>query len=323
MHHFALKDGVLHAEDVDLAGSPTAVERPSIAIRARRSRVIIEVFTAALGRSRPARLLRRESQFQPGGSEDAGGTRRRHGRRLRGRIAPGAGRRRAAPNASLFPASARRAAEMAFALEAGIFCFNVESGPELQRSSEVASAMGRVAPVALARQSRYRREDPCQNRNRQGREQIRHSAQRARAPFSPRPRRCPASGSAASISISARRSPISRPSTTLFALTADFVGDLRADGHDIGHIDLGGGLGIPYRDGEDPDSYHPDRYAKIVAPARRPRRLGVRADFRARPADRRQCRHARDAGALREARRGEDLRHRRCGDERSDPPDAL
>lgn len=49
-----------------------------------------------------------------------------------------------------------------------------------------------------------------------------------------------------------------------FLLTAEFVSQLRADGHDIEHIDVGGGLGIPYREGEDPESYHPDRYAKIV-----------------------------------------------------------
>ena len=32
----------------------------------------------------------------------------------------------------------------------------------------------------------------------------------------------------------------------------------------IDHVDLGGGLGIPYHEGEDPESYHPDRYAAVV-----------------------------------------------------------
>ena len=49
-----------------------------------------------------------------------------------------------------------------------------------------------------------------------------------------------------------------------FGLVAELVAVLRADGHAIDHVDLGGGLGIPYREGEDPDSYHPDRYAAIV-----------------------------------------------------------
>jgi diaminopimelate decarboxylase len=54
------------------------------------------------------------------------------------------------------------------------------------------------------------------------------------------------------------------PFDEAFALLADFVRRLRDDGHAIEHVDLGGGLGIPYREGEDPDSYHPDRYAEVV-----------------------------------------------------------
>jgi diaminopimelate decarboxylase len=55
------------------------------------------------------------------------------------------------------------------------------------------------------------------------------------------------------------------PFDDAFALLADFVRTLRADGHTIDHLDLGGGLGIPYRESDDPESYHPDRYAEIVA----------------------------------------------------------
>jgi diaminopimelate decarboxylase len=54
------------------------------------------------------------------------------------------------------------------------------------------------------------------------------------------------------------------PFDEAFALLAELVRDLRADGHEISHIDLGGGLGIPYREGDDPQSYHPEQYAAIV-----------------------------------------------------------
>ena len=54
------------------------------------------------------------------------------------------------------------------------------------------------------------------------------------------------------------------PFDAAFGLIADFVRALRADGHDLEHIDLGGGLGIPYALWEDPESYHPERYAAIV-----------------------------------------------------------
>ena len=48
-----------------------------------------------------------------------------------------------------------------------------------------------------------------------------------------------------------------------FALLADFVGVLRGDGHVISHVDLGGGLGIPYREDNEPPP-DPDAYAAVV-----------------------------------------------------------
>jgi diaminopimelate decarboxylase len=50
---------------------------------------------------------------------------------------------------------------------------------------------------------------------------------------------------------------------TAFRILAEFVQELRADGHNIAHIDFGGGLGIPYyRDREAPPA--PDAYAAMV-----------------------------------------------------------
>ena len=53
-----------------------------------------------------------------------------------------------------------------------------------------------------------------------------------------------------------------------FALLAEFVRALRADGHSIDHIDLGGGLGIPYREDNEPPP-DPDAYAAMVKSATR------------------------------------------------------
>ena len=81
---------------------------------------------------------------------------------------------------------------------------------------------------------------------------------------------CPGSRSPESISISVRRSPTLPPSTTPSALIADFVRVLRADGHAIDHIDLGGGLGIPYASVGGPGELSPgtlrgDRQGKACA----------------------------------------------------------
>ena len=58
------------------------------------------------------------------------------------------------------------------------------------------------------------------------------------------------------------------PFDDAFALLSDFVRVLRADGHAISHIDLGGGLGIPYREDNEPPP-HPEAYAAMVKRATR------------------------------------------------------
>src|SRR5205823_14769152 len=58
------------------------------------------------------------------------------------------------------------------------------------------------------------------------------------------------------------------PFDDAFALLSDFVRTLRADGHAISHLDLGGGLGIPYREDNEPPP-HPEAYAAMVKRATR------------------------------------------------------
>jgi diaminopimelate decarboxylase len=59
-----------------------------------------------------------------------------------------------------------------------------------------------------------------------------------------------------------------QPFDDAFALLSDFVRMLRGDGHAIEHVDLGGGLGIPYRDDNDPPP-DPAAYAQVVKRATR------------------------------------------------------
>src|SRR5688500_12426202 len=53
------------------------------------------------------------------------------------------------PDRIVFSGVGKTADEIAAAVDAGIFCFNVESEPELERLSEIASAKGRTATVAM------------------------------------------------------------------------------------------------------------------------------------------------------------------------------
>ncbi|MEQ1601548.1 MAG: diaminopimelate decarboxylase [Methylophilaceae bacterium] len=53
------------------------------------------------------------------------------------------------PAKVVFSGVGKTAVEMRAALEAGIFCFNVESAAELERLNEVAGSLGKIAPVSL------------------------------------------------------------------------------------------------------------------------------------------------------------------------------
>jgi diaminopimelate decarboxylase len=58
-----------------------------------------------------------------------------------------------------------------------------------------------------------------------------------------------------------------QPFDDAFVLLSEFVRTLRADGHHIAHVDLGGGLGIPYRHDLEPPP-NPAAYADVVKLAR-------------------------------------------------------
>ena len=53
------------------------------------------------------------------------------------------------PEKIVFSGVGKTVAEMRRGLELGIHCFNLESEPELERLSEVAASMGRIAPVSV------------------------------------------------------------------------------------------------------------------------------------------------------------------------------
>jgi diaminopimelate decarboxylase len=66
------------------------------------------------------------------------------------------------------------------------------------------------------------------------------------------------------------------PFDAAFARVGELVRQLRADGHEVEHVDLGGGLGIPYRTDIEPPPL-PDAYAEVVK--RHVEALGCRVIF--------------------------------------------
>jgi diaminopimelate decarboxylase len=53
------------------------------------------------------------------------------------------------PKKVVFSGVGKTEAEIEYALEAGIKCFNVESEPELKRIAQVAQSLGKIAPVSI------------------------------------------------------------------------------------------------------------------------------------------------------------------------------
>lgn len=262
MHHFAMKNGVMHAEDVDLAALAAAVGTPFYCYSSATLRRHYNVFKGALGHldalvcyavkaNSNQAVLMTLARLGAGMDVVSEGE-------LRRALAAGA------PASKItFSGVGKTKSEMALALEAGILCFNVESEPELSALSEVAGQMGRTAPIALRVNPDIDAKTHAKISTGKAENKFGIPISHARAVFAEAAALPAIKVTGVDIHIGSQITDL-MPFDDAFALAADFVSILRSDGHDIGHIDVGGGLGIPYRESEDPDSYHPDRYAKIV-----------------------------------------------------------
>ncbi|KAA3451132.1 diaminopimelate decarboxylase [Mesorhizobium sp. SARCC-RB16n] len=261
MNHFDYRDGVLHAEDVAIPDIAAEVGTPfycySTATLTRHYRVFVKAFAGldtlvcyAMKANSNQAVLRTLAKLGAGADVVSEGE-------LRRALAAGI-----PASKILFSGVGKTAREMDFALEAGILCFNVESEPELELLSARATALGKVAPVSLrinpdvdARTHKKISTGKAENK-------FGIPWQRARQVYA-------RAATLPGIRITGIDTHIGSQITELqpfddaFALLVDLVGALRADGHAIEHVDLGGGLGIPYRVDNNPPPL-PDAYAQIV-----------------------------------------------------------
>ena len=152
---------------------------------------------------------------------------------------------------------------MNLGLDENIACFNVESEPELEALSRVASGRGAVAPIAI-------RVNPDVDARTHAKIATGKSENKFGVPISRAREVYAHARTLPGLSIHGVDMHIGSQITDLqpfddaFALLAEFVQALRADGHEIQHVDLGGGLGIPYREDNNPPP-SPEQYAKVVA----------------------------------------------------------
>ena len=173
------------------------------------------------------------------------------------------------PAKVVFSGVGKSDAEMEAALASGILCFNVESASELDHLAAVAARMGKVAPDQLSRQSGRRSAHASVHRDRAQGEQVRRRVRRRACAVSPRGAACRRSPCAASTCTSGRRSASSGRTAKRRSGCCRSPMRCAADGIALEHIDLGGGLGIRYRD-ETPVAI--DDYAQMVRELMRGRR---------------------------------------------------
>ena len=151
------------------------------------------------------------------------------------------------PARVVFSGVGKSAAEMAAALRAGIHCFNVESTAELERLNAVAGSLGRRAPISL-------RVNPDIDAGTHPYIATGLSENKFGLPIATA-RECYALARALPhIDILGVDCHIGSQLTTLAPFEAALervlvlVAELRADGIALRHLDLGGGLGVRYRD---------------------------------------------------------------------------
>jgi diaminopimelate decarboxylase len=274
MHHFAYRGGVLHAEAVSVANLAEAVGTPfycyATATLERHYRVFAEAFADvpslvcyAMKANSNQAVLATLARLGAGADVVSEGELRR---------ARAAG---IPPDRIMFSGVGKTARELALALDENILCINVESEPELELLSAIAMGRGRVAPVSLRVNPDVDPRTHAKIATGKAENKFGIPISRARDVY----RRAAALPGIKVVGVDMHiGSQITdlKPFDDAFALLSDFVRTLRADGHAIEHVDLGGGLGIPYHGGNEPPP-DPAAYAAVVK--RATRGLGCRLIF--------------------------------------------
>jgi len=244
MDHFLYRDGALHAEDVPVAEIAATVGTPfyvySTATLLRHFRLFDEalegtdhlVCYAMKAASNQAIL---KTLAQAGAGMDVVSI----GEYLRAKAAGVPGDR------IVFSGVGKTAEEIRTALQGGLRQFNVESEPEMEAISAVAQELGVVAPITV-------RVNPDVDARTHAKIATGKSENKFGIPIS-RAREVYAHAAALpglevigiDVHIGSQLTEL-EPFELAYKKVADLTEVLRADGHDIRRLDLGGGLGIPY-----------------------------------------------------------------------------
>lgn len=274
MHHFAYRDGVLFAEDVDLVALAERVGTPfycySTATLNRHYKVFADAFgdvpslvCFALKANSNQAVIATLARLGAGADIVSGGE---LARALKAGVPA---------NKIVFSGVGKTADEMTAALKAGIYCFNVESEPELNALAEVAANLGLAAPVSVRVNPDVDAKTHAKIATGKAENKFGVPLARAREIYARAAKLKGIRVTGIDMHIGSQITDLA-PFENATALLVELARDLLKDGHKLEHIDLGGGLGIPYRAG-DAEPPLPADYAAMVK--RKTRELGLKLVF--------------------------------------------
>ncbi|MBB4065118.1 diaminopimelate decarboxylase [Gellertiella hungarica] len=261
MNHFDYRDGVLYAEDVPVTDIADQVGTPFYCYSTATLERHYKVFTSAFGdvdaltcyamkaNSNQA-VLKTLARLGAGVDVVSEGE-------LRRALAAGFPAEKI-----MFSGVGKTVAEMDLALVAGIYCFNVESEPELEVLNRRAMLLGKKAPVSFRINPDVDARTHAKISTGKKENKFGISWERARAVYSHAATLPGIQVTGIDMHIGSQITEL-QPFDDAFRLLRELVDVLRSDGHTIEHVDIGGGLGIPYREDNNPPPL-PDAYATTV-----------------------------------------------------------
>jgi diaminopimelate decarboxylase len=261
VNHFGYINGVLHAENVPVPEIAKAVGTPfyvySTATLERHYKVFSGAFADvdamvcyAMKANSNQAVLKTLAKLGAGIDVVSGGELRR---------ALGAG---VPASRIMFSGVGKTVAEMDYALEAGIYCFNIESEPELEVLNLRAVKAGKRAHVSFRINPDVDARTHAKISTGKKENKFGISYERARAVYAHAATLPGIEVTGIDMHIGSQITEL-QPFEDAFRLLRELVEVLRGDGHTISHVDIGGGLGIPYREDNNPPPL-PDAYAHIV-----------------------------------------------------------
>ncbi len=264
MHHFTYINGILHAENVPLPEIAAQVGTPfycySTATLSRHFKVFDEPFGGvdhlicyAMKANSNQAVIKTLGDLGAGMDIVSGGELKRA---LRAGISG---------DKIIFSGVGKTETEIAAALDADIMCFNVESESELHLISEVATARRKTANISV-------RINPDVDAKTHAKIATGKAENKFGIPWTRALKVYALAASLPGIKVTGIDVHIGSQITDLepyqaaYERVGELVSALRAEGHEIQHVDLGGGLGIPYRHGDNEPPL-PKEYADVIKKA--------------------------------------------------------